>query len=71
MVNLHINILTHLILFNNTFECVMQSIGKGKEHILKKVKRQGEVKIQSKSQNAPTAWISQNVMSLVWKTKFI
>lgn len=46
-------------------------VGKSKEHMKRKGKRQGDVKIQSKSQRAPTAWISQNAMSLMQKTKFI
>lgn len=70
---MNINILTHLILIKNTFECVMKSIGKGKEHILKKSKRQSEdgKQVPEGTQKEPTAWISQNVMSLVWRTKFI
>lgn len=68
---MHVNILTSLILIKNTFECVMQRVEKGQEPIKKKGKRRGEVKIQSESQKAPTVWLSQNVMSVVWKTKFI
>lgn len=47
---MHINILTRLIFIKNTFECVMQRVGKGKEHI--KTKRVKD-KAKSRSRGSP------------------